>query len=188
METEQRCVEELWKASESALAEKRRQQLALDWIAHHERLQITFYDLATHHEAKQARYRAMLTPRTEKEKTMDKKHEPNPAAGITPRTPLKSITLWRRCRSLRSDRSDGAGGLRGAHDGPQNKPRGTHGERLRRRARRSIGHFRGAPLSRSGALPKASLQVSPSSSSKPTFTHRSPLRKGDHGQQQTTHF
>ena len=84
METEQRCIEELWKASESALAEKRRQQLALDWIAHHERLQITFYDLAAHHEAKQARYRAMLTPRTEKEKTMDKKHEPNPAAGITP--------------------------------------------------------------------------------------------------------
>ena len=31
METEQRC-EELWKASEIALAEKRRQQLALDWI------------------------------------------------------------------------------------------------------------------------------------------------------------
>jgi hypothetical protein len=29
METEQRCVEELWKASEIALAEKRRQQLAL---------------------------------------------------------------------------------------------------------------------------------------------------------------
>ena len=62
---------------------------------------------------------------------------------------------------MRSDRSDGAGGLRGAHDGPQNKPRGTHGERLRRRARRLIGHFGGAPLSRSGALPKASLQVSP---------------------------
>ena len=36
METEQRCVEELWKASEIALAEKRRQQLALDWIAHHD--------------------------------------------------------------------------------------------------------------------------------------------------------
>jgi hypothetical protein len=52
METEQRCVEELWKASEIALAEKRRQQLALDWIAHHERLQITFYGLAAHHEAK----------------------------------------------------------------------------------------------------------------------------------------
>ncbi len=52
METEQRC-EELWKASEIALAEKRRQQLALDWIAHHERLQITFYGLAAHHEAKQ---------------------------------------------------------------------------------------------------------------------------------------
>ena len=83
METEQRC-EELWKASEIALAEKRRQQLALDWIAHHERLQITFYGLAAHHEAKQARYRAMLTPPTEKEKLMDKKHEPNPAAGITP--------------------------------------------------------------------------------------------------------
>ncbi len=83
METEQRCVEELWKASETALAEKRRQQLALDWIAHHERLQSTFYDLAAHHEAKQARYRAKLTPPTEKEKTMDKKHEPNPAAGIT---------------------------------------------------------------------------------------------------------
>ena len=84
METEQRCVEELWKASEIALAEKRRQQLALDWIAHHERLQITFYGLAAHHEAEQARYRAMLTPPTQKEKTMDKKHEPNPAAGITP--------------------------------------------------------------------------------------------------------
>jgi len=84
METEQRCVEELWKASEIALAEKRRQQLALDWIAHHERLQITFYGLAAHHEAKQARYRAILTPPTEKQKTMDKKHEPNPAAGITP--------------------------------------------------------------------------------------------------------
>ena len=67
METEQRCVEELWKASETALAEKRRQQLALDWIAHHERLQSTFYDLAAHHEAKQARYRAMLTPPTEGE-------------------------------------------------------------------------------------------------------------------------
>lgn len=84
METEQRCVEELWKASEIALAEKRRRQLALDWMANHERLQITFYGLAAHHEAKQARYRAILTPPTEKEKTMDKKHEPNPAAGITP--------------------------------------------------------------------------------------------------------
>ena len=85
METEHRCVEELWKASEIALAEERRQQLALEnWIAHHERLQITFYGLAAHHEAKQARYRAMLTPPTEKEKLMDKKHEPNPAAGITP--------------------------------------------------------------------------------------------------------
>jgi hypothetical protein len=30
MEKEQRCVEELWKASEIALAEKRRQQLALE--------------------------------------------------------------------------------------------------------------------------------------------------------------
>jgi hypothetical protein len=185
METEQRCVEELWKASEIALAEKRRQQLALDWIAHHERLQITFYSLAAHHEAKQARYRAILTPPTEKQKTMDKKHEPNPAAGITPRTPLKSIRPWRRCRSLRSDRSGGTGGLRGAHDGPQKQPRGTHGERLRRRARRSIGHFRGAPLSRSGALLslllKPPCRLAPSSSSKPTFTHRSPLRKGDHG-------
>ena len=83
MKTEQRCVEELWKASEIALAEKRRRQLALDWMAHHERLQITFYGLAAHHEAKQARYRAILTPPTEKEKTMDKKHEPNPAASIT---------------------------------------------------------------------------------------------------------
>jgi hypothetical protein len=84
METEQRCVEELWRASEVALAEKLRQQLALEWIAHHEWLQITFYGLAARHEAKQARYRAMLTPPTEKGKLMDKKHEPNPAAGITP--------------------------------------------------------------------------------------------------------
>ena len=84
METEQRCVEELWRASEVALAEKLRQQLALEWIAHHEWLQITFYGLAARHEAKQARYRVMSTPPTEKEKTMDKKHEPNPAAGITP--------------------------------------------------------------------------------------------------------
>ena len=31
MEKEQRCVEELWKASEIALAEKRRRQLALEF-------------------------------------------------------------------------------------------------------------------------------------------------------------
>ena len=59
--TEQARVEKLWKASSRAVTEKRRQQPALDWIAHHEWLQITFYGLAAHHEEQVARYRAMLT-------------------------------------------------------------------------------------------------------------------------------
>ncbi len=59
--------EALYEASRRVYARQRHQQLAQEWIAHHENLSITFDGLRAHHEREQERYRRMLLTTTEGE-------------------------------------------------------------------------------------------------------------------------